>query len=87
MQRVPAAFYNRAGKRFVPLTGGESSADGAARAREGYLFFKKRYPSLTPSQRKFALAVLISKECGACGMMVPAWRHCFARRHWLCYTI
>ena len=49
------------------MTGGESSADGAARAREGYLFFKKRYPSLTPSQRKFALAVLISKECGACG--------------------
>ena len=31
---------------------GDGSAAGAARAREGYLFLKKRYPSLRPTQRK-----------------------------------
>ena len=32
--------------------GRDGSAADAARAREGYLFLKKRYPSLRPTQRK-----------------------------------
>ena len=36
------------------------------RIREGYLFSKKRYPSLTPSQRKFPLQASSSKSCNAC---------------------
>ena len=38
------------------------------RIREGYLFFKKRYPSLTPSQRKFTLRACSLKSCSACGI-------------------
>ena len=34
--------------------------------REGYLFSKKRYPTLTPSQRKFPLQASSSKSCNAC---------------------
>ena len=40
--------------------------------REGYLFFKKRYPSLTPSQRKFALQACSSKSCGAYRSLLAA---------------
>ena len=36
------------------------------RIREGYLFFKKRYPSLTPSQRKFTLRAWSLKSCTRC---------------------
>ena len=39
--------------------------------REGYLFFKKRYPSLTPSQRKFTLQASCSKSCGAFRLHCP----------------
>ena len=42
------------------------------RIREGYLFFKKRYPSLTPSQRKFALQACSSKNCGAYRLLLAA---------------
>ena len=42
------------------------------RIREGYLFFEKRYPSLAPSQRKFALQASSSKSCGACRLHFPA---------------
>ena len=42
------------------------------RIREGYLFFKKRYPSLTPSQRKFALQACSSKSCGAYRLLLAA---------------
>ena len=38
------------------------------RIREGYLFFKKRYPSLTPSQRKFALRVCSLNGCTRCAI-------------------
>ena len=38
------------------------------RIREGYLFFKKRYPSLTPSQRKFALRACSLKSCTRCAI-------------------
>ena len=40
--------------------------------REGYLFLKKRYPSLTPSQRKFALQACSSKSCGAYRLLLAA---------------
>ena len=40
--------------------------------REGYLFFKKRYPSLIPSQRKFAFQACSSKSCGACRSLLAA---------------
>ena len=40
--------------------------------REGYLFLKKRYPSLTPSQRKFSLQASSSKRCDACRLHFPA---------------
>ena len=36
------------------------------RIREGYLFFEKRYLSLSPSQRKFPLQAGSSKSCNAC---------------------
>ena len=38
--------------------------------REGYLFFKKRYPSLTPTQRKFTLWGCSSKDCTRCAVEV-----------------
>ena len=38
------------------------------RIREGYLFFKKRYPSLTPSQRKFTLRACSLKSCTRCAI-------------------
>ena len=38
------------------------------RIREGYLFFKKRYPSLKPSQRKFTLAVCSLNDCTRCAI-------------------
>ena len=38
------------------------------RIREGYLFFKKRYPSLTPSQRKYALRACSLKSCTRCAI-------------------
>ena len=40
--------------------------------REGYLFLKKRYPSLTPSQRKFSLQASSSKRCNAFRLHFPA---------------
>ena len=42
------------------------------RIREGCLFFKKRHPSLTPSQRKFSLQASSSKRCDACRLHFPA---------------
>ena len=59
-----------------PRKGGCFSAQGAEGGRtacrhggrEGYLFFKKRYPSLKPSQRKFTLRVCSLKSCAACGI-------------------
>ena len=38
------------------------------RIREGYLFFKKRCPSLTPSQRKFTLRACSLKSCTRCAI-------------------
>ena len=38
------------------------------RIREGYLFFKKRYPSLKPSQRKFTLTVCSLNDCTRCAI-------------------
>ena len=47
-------------------SGGIPAPRRGAIIREGYLFLKKRYPSLTPSQRKFTLQASSSKSCGAC---------------------
>ena len=56
-------------------------------AKGDILFHEREYPPLNPPRERFRLAVSISKKCTACGMEVPAWRHCFARRHWFCQTI
>ena len=53
----------------------------------GISLFQKEISLPLTHPEKIALPACSSKECGACGMMVPAWRHCFARRHWFCYTI
>ena len=63
IRKGPPAF---AGGPFVPCT------MQGAREREGYLFFEKRYPSLSPSQRKFALQACGSKSCGACRLLLAA---------------
>ncbi len=41
---------------------GDGSADGAARTREGYLFLKKRYPSLRPTQRKLHCKLAVRRS-------------------------
>ena len=73
-----APFFRtlRRGAAFFSPKGGLLFRTGVRRGapacgygeREGYLFFKKRYPSLKPSQRKFTLRVCSSKSCAACGI-------------------
>ena len=53
-----------------------------------FSFPKENSPLYIPQEKgshwQLALAACCSKKCDACGMIVPAWRHCFARRHWCC---
>ena len=73
-----APFFRtlRRGAAFFSPKGGLLFRTGVRRGRtacgygerEGYLFLKKRYPSLKPSQRKFTLRVCSLKSCAACGI-------------------
>ena len=44
--------------------------------REGYLFLKKRYPSLKPSQRKFYIASEQLEELQCLPIALPSARRC-----------
>jgi len=56
------------------------------RLRGIFSFLGKRISPFDPQEKGIHIGSLWLEGVQRLPIALPAWRHCYARRHWLCYT-
>mgnify|MGYP001652390939 CR=1 FL=1 len=51
-----------------------------------FSFLGKRISPFDPQEKGIHIGSLWLEGVQRLPIALPAWRHCYARRHWLCYT-